>query len=170
MPLESMVRDHLQPLRGYVASLGAQIDLVDDLAQDVFLEAIKHQDRYDRTKPFRSWLFGIARNLIRQEMRKKKLDARVRSSRITEYLTQKKQDSYHSSALDSPEIYQILQQCMDKLKSPLFELIRLRFEKSRSINDISDIVDMKGSAVRMALMRARSAFYKCIKMNLGGAV
>ena len=54
--------------------------------------------------------------MMRQEMRKSKLDARVRTGLVMEYLTQEQPDSVRRSALDSPEAYHFHKQCMAKLK------------------------------------------------------
>lgn len=53
--------------------IGRQVgpDRTDDLAQDTFVEAWDHRDRYDQDRPnARPWLFGIAHNLVLAEYRR----------------------------------------------------------------------------------------------------
>ena len=39
----------------------------EDLAQEVFIRAFRHLRRFDRTKPFSTWIFTIASNLAKTE-------------------------------------------------------------------------------------------------------
>ena len=43
----------------------------EDVAQEVFITAYRKLDSFDRSKPFRPWLLGIAGNLVRNELRRR---------------------------------------------------------------------------------------------------
>src|SRR5262249_27921115 len=59
-----IVRDYALPLRSYLASQVYHLDDVDDLAQEVFLAALKSLDTFRRGDDFGAWLRGIARHKL----------------------------------------------------------------------------------------------------------
>src|SRR5262245_23395868 len=59
-----LVRDYALPLRGYLASQVHHLDDVDDLAQEVFLAALRSLHTFRRGDHFGAWLRGIARNKL----------------------------------------------------------------------------------------------------------
>jgi len=169
LDIEKLARENLSPLRGYIASLGAHPGLVDDLAQDVFIEVMKHIDRYDQSRPFRGWLFGIARNLLHQEFRKNAMDARIRQGLTTEaVIEQEVLEQEQMRLLTKKETLSALQTCMEKLPSKLKKLIELRFKAREKTEKIAWRLKMNGSAVRMALMRTRQDLRQCVESQLRG--
>jgi RNA polymerase sigma-70 factor (ECF subfamily) len=60
----AIVRQYALPLRSYLANHVIHLDDVDDLAQDVFLAALKNLDTFHRDDDFGAWLRGIARNKV----------------------------------------------------------------------------------------------------------
>jgi RNA polymerase sigma-70 factor (ECF subfamily) len=59
-----IVRRYALPLRSYLASQVHHLDDVDDLAQEVFLAALKSLATFRRGDDFGAWLRGIARNKV----------------------------------------------------------------------------------------------------------
>src|SRR5438270_10603446 len=59
-----VVRVYALPLRSYLASQVHHLDDVDDLAQEVFLTALRNLSSYRRGEDFGAWLRGIARNKL----------------------------------------------------------------------------------------------------------
>src|SRR5437764_14648595 len=59
-----VVRAYGLPLRSYLASQVHHLEDVDDLAQEVFLAALKGLAGYRRGDDFGAWLRGIARNKL----------------------------------------------------------------------------------------------------------
>src|SRR5262245_2960294 len=59
-----IVRVYALPLRSYLASQLYYLDDEDDLAQEVFLSALKALPTFRRGDDFGAWLRGIARNKL----------------------------------------------------------------------------------------------------------
>src|SRR5215470_6622314 len=59
-----VVRAYALPLRSYLASQVHHLDDVDDLAQEVFLAALRNLPTFRRGDDFGAWLRGIARNKV----------------------------------------------------------------------------------------------------------
>ncbi|MFM7617085.1 MAG: sigma-70 family RNA polymerase sigma factor [Actinomycetes bacterium] len=76
--LGALVRATQDDLVRLCAHLGSPTD-AEDLAQDTYLRAIDALDRYRGDAPFRAWLFGIARHVcadhVRRHVRRRRLDA-----------------------------------------------------------------------------------------------
>ena len=62
-----LVHMHQQGLRAFLRRLGARD--ADDIAQETFVFAWEHIARFDSTRPFRPWLFGIAWRKFREGKR-----------------------------------------------------------------------------------------------------
>ena len=166
--LDALVREHLTPLRAFIASLAVHSDLVDDVAQDVFLEAFRHMDRYDSSRPFRAWLFGIAKNVVYQEFRKHSQNRRLREELTSEAIAQlnlSKNEVLEGFWGDHNYIH-ALQQCILSLPDALRELVALKFESGYKSHEIAEIVGKSAAAVRMSTMRARTALRDCIEKRL----
>jgi RNA polymerase sigma-70 factor (ECF subfamily) len=67
--LETVFRAHLPALERFIARLvGSRAD-VEDLMQDTLVTAIAAFPRFRGDAPVRSWLFGIAVNVVRRHLR-----------------------------------------------------------------------------------------------------
>lgn len=165
--LDTLVREHLPALRGYLASFGAHVDLIDDIAQDVFLEVLRHRDRYDGARPFRSWLFGIARNLINQEFRRSANHARLRRGLATRVLHEHR-DEEPDEPLIRFEAAGHVRRCLQALSERARELIVLRFREDLSGEEIARRTGLRSGTVRMGLLRARAALHRCLAQRLAG--
>ena len=62
-----LVHMHQQGLRAFLRRMGARD--ADDIAQETFVFAWEHIARFDSTRPFRPWLFGIAWRKFREGKR-----------------------------------------------------------------------------------------------------
>jgi RNA polymerase sigma-70 factor (ECF subfamily) len=67
-----LVRRHAPAVGRYLYSSGASASDVDDLVQETFFRAFRALDGWRGEASFRSWLFTIGGNLLRDEFRKRK--------------------------------------------------------------------------------------------------
>ena len=67
-----LVRRHAAPVGRFLYASGAESSDVDDLVQDTFFRAFRALDGWRGEASFRSWLFTIGGNLLRDEFRKRK--------------------------------------------------------------------------------------------------
>jgi RNA polymerase sigma-70 factor (ECF subfamily) len=61
-PFRTIYDRHRDDVYRFLLSLVGSRDLADDLTQETFFRVYLHRDRYDASRPFRPWLFEIARN------------------------------------------------------------------------------------------------------------
>ena len=64
-----LVQMHQQALRAFLRRLCGNAADADDLAQEAFVFAWEHIGRFDASRPFRPWLFGIAWRKYREHKR-----------------------------------------------------------------------------------------------------
>ncbi|HWY60717.1 MAG TPA: RNA polymerase sigma factor [Rhizomicrobium sp.] len=64
-----LVQMHQQGLRAFLRRLTGNHADADDIAQEAFVFAWEHIGRFDASRPFRSWLFGIAWRKHREHKR-----------------------------------------------------------------------------------------------------
>jgi len=64
-----LVQMHQQALRAFLRRLCGNAADADDLAQEAFVFAWEHIGRFDASRPFRPWLFGIAWRKYRERKR-----------------------------------------------------------------------------------------------------
>ena len=64
-----LVQMHQQALRAFLRRLCGNAADADDLAQESFVFAWEHIERFDPTRSFRPWLFGIAWRKYRERKR-----------------------------------------------------------------------------------------------------
>ncbi len=67
-----LVRRHAAAVGRFLYSRGASASDVDDLVQETFFRAFRGLDGWRAEASFRSWLFTIGGNLLRDEFRKRK--------------------------------------------------------------------------------------------------
>ncbi|BDU41166.1 RNA polymerase sigma factor [Vibrio nigripulchritudo MADA3029] len=61
--------EHGEQLRGFIMKYAHNVDLVDDIAQSTYLEALKSWQQFRGHAKLKNWLFGIAYNLVRNQNR-----------------------------------------------------------------------------------------------------
>ncbi|HEY7637485.1 MAG TPA: sigma-70 family RNA polymerase sigma factor [Gemmatimonadales bacterium] len=67
-----LVRRHAAAIGRFLYSSGASPSEIDDLVQEAFFRAFRRLEGWRAEASFRSWLFTIAGNLLRDDFRKRK--------------------------------------------------------------------------------------------------
>lgn len=77
-----LVEMHQRMLRGFVATMSADLSVSDDLSQEVFLRALQRIDRVEDAAVFPGFLRGIARKWMRTRVPGSAGSARRRCARL----------------------------------------------------------------------------------------
>ena len=120
-----------------------------DLLQDTFMRIIDKADFFDETKRFSTWLFTIASNLSKNELRRKGI-RRDKLRIISDELT----SSYESDidqVLDKKHIVKGLNREIERLEPVNRELIELRFHEEMSVSQIAVIMEIPEGTVKSRL-------------------
>ena len=117
-----------------------------DLMQDAFMRVWAGRQRYAPGSSFRTWLFSIAYNLIKNEYR--------HDEHVSEYelhvmqSSTEGQDDDFDVRLDNETFDRALRLELEKLSPPQRMLFSLRFEEELSVSEIARIMDIPEGTVK----------------------
>jgi len=159
-----LVKDHQASLRVFVRSLGVEPDWVDDLAQDAFVVAYLELDSYNPDRDFGKWLRGIARNLVRNELRKQGRHRRILHESLSQHLL----DLAENEKDREVDVTQLsaLRDCVEQLPGKSRELVHSRYFEGWDATILADKFEMKAATVRQTLLRIRRQLYQCINQRV----
>lgn len=136
----------------------------EDLTQDVFLQAFKNLHRLKEAENFRSWLFRIALNKIRDFHRKKLFRAMFKASSDNDDLTECELATDDGSEtleqLAKKDFWNRIKEMLNQLSRMEREVFLLRFFDNLSIIEITRAVGKAESTVKTHLYRALNKFRK----------
>jgi RNA polymerase sigma-70 factor (ECF subfamily) len=166
--IDTLVRLYESRILRYVAfSLGDQ-DLAATITQDCFLKAYAHRASFRGECSVSTWLFRIANNLIRDQLRAKKFQfwrkASARSVDVSELA------SFLPSGASSPETMLLVEErtrhvneTLDDLSVNQRKVFLLKFAEDMNLEEISQTMNMPINTVKTHLRRAITA----IRSRLG---
>ncbi|MDC0050406.1 sigma-70 family RNA polymerase sigma factor [Verrucomicrobia bacterium] len=159
-----LVREHQVSLRVFVRSLGVELGWVDDLAQDTFVVAYREMNSYDPDRDFGKWLRGIARNLVRNELRKQGRHRRILHESLSQHLL----DLAENEKDREVDVTQLsaLRDCVEQLPGRSRELVRSRYYEGWDATILADKFEMKAATVRQTLLRIRRQLYQCVNQRV----
>jgi RNA polymerase sigma-70 factor (ECF subfamily) len=147
-----LVRRYTPSLARFVASLGERQE-VEEVVQDTFVRAFTSLDGFRGESSLRSWLFTIARNLVRDRVRSRARKYQVvpieESHAVTEH------DALDSAVSDETE--RRLGQALELLTPMQREVFTLRVSEGLSYREIATVVGSTEGAARVHYHNAMRA-------------
>lgn len=164
-----LVLEHQGRLRMFIRMLGMTPDAVDDLAQDAFVVAYERFEMLDDLEQAGPWLRSIARNLVRNELRKSTRRRRIVNASLSEVMLAVPDDSLVDEWSD--EWFSALRACVERLPDHGRALVDGRYQRGQNASQLATETDMTPAAVRQALSRLRGLLRTCVETRLqeGGA-
>ena len=144
-------------------------DVVDDLAQEVFLSAYEHLPSFRQGGTLDSWLLGIARNHVRQHLRREARRNRRERDRLQLFLADWRLQTTEATMAEpqrAEEEIRALQQCVRGLPGASADVIRQFYFQHLSTQEIADRLGKRAGAVRMMLTRIRRALADCVHRRI----
>lgn len=161
---EEIIVTYQARIRAYIAGLGVSIDMVDDIAQDVFIQYYRTYTKKPDDVDVFPWLKGIAKNISYNYFRSEK--RRTQHHQAAAEILDK--TAPFSDKLEEGELSQALHDCVGGLPPKNKKMVFLRYEQGFNSQKISEELTMSGEAIRMALMRIRAVLKECIEKKVGG--
>ena len=132
---------------------------VEDLVQEVFYRAIKGFESYDGRSTPKTWLFGIARHVGIDEIRKRKrLKLKDKISIGKEH--EPKEEVTPEDLFFINENQRVLYKAILSLKDNYRDVVILRGIKELSVTEVSEILGWNENKVRITFHRALKALQK----------
>jgi RNA polymerase sigma-70 factor (ECF subfamily) len=142
---EELFARYRKPLYGFFARRLNNPERAEDLTQEAFLAVIRAASRYEPRALVRTYLCGIALNLLAAERRKL-----LTSSTLGQASPEPKTEG-------TPERVLWVRQAMEKLDAPDREILMLREFEQLSYSDIAELLRIPVNTVRSRLFRSRLA-------------
>lgn len=175
---ELLVRRYQDPLVNYIHYTINDYHRAEDLAQETFIRVFKSASRYEPKSSFKSWLYTIATNLSRNEIRN-----RIRrKTYFLEDMVDENEDVYHSEYMidtrlqpdilyEKKERQQLIKRSLRQLPENQRLALTLVTYQELSYEDISEILNCSVGAVKSLIHRARQNMKKLlIKSGIGESV
>ncbi len=134
----------------------------EDLAQEAFVRVYLHRERYRKTGKFSTWIFTIAVNLAKNEIRRK---VRLRNVLSLDHLTELlgsvesllRDDEQESTdrRVEQDQTGRLVGAAIARLPDVYREALVLRDIEGLSYEEIGEILDIPGGTVRSRINRAR---------------
>ena len=154
----TIVERHQGAVFGYLRARLLQPTDAEDLTQEVFLRCYLAKDRFDTESLIRPWLIGIARNLLREHIRKVSRRKEVAWTELCleiEDLVQADEGTYEDVVVHLPE-------CLESLGRSAREAIDMRYAAKLRLAEIGEKLRRSEGAVKLLMFRARQALKHCL--------
>ncbi len=143
----------------------------EDLAIETFEKAFGKLDQYSPKYAFSTWLFRIATNHSIDFIRKKRLKTTSIDETMDDGISEKPGVQVEAKTKDPEERIiekqkiTLMRKLVDKLDEPYQSLVRLRYFKELSYDEISEERDIPLGTVKAQLFRARALLATMIKKS-----
>jgi RNA polymerase sigma-70 factor (ECF subfamily) len=137
----------------------------EDLFQEVWVRLSKALAQGTEIQDQAKWSRGTARNLILHYWRERKSDKVVADQELLDLveLAFTEQESNHEYWRSRQEA---LNECIQELPPRSQELLRLKYERGLSADQVGDEVNQSSAAVLMSLSRIRRLLRECAQKKL----
>ena len=162
-----LVRRHQQPLINFIARYINDRDGAEDLAQETFVRIFKAARRYKPGQAhFKTWMYHIASNLCKNELRNRGRRHRYRVDNVVEGNSDSEQiDLIESAPADAgfqPEVALERKELLDAIQRAIAELpeqyrapLVLRDLQGLSYDEISETLELRSGTTKSRINRAR---------------
>ena len=165
-----LMRRHRGPIVNYVNRMIGDRDRAEDLAQEVFLRVYRHAGTYRVTARFTTWLYTIASNLGKNELRNR---ARRRNTSVEDIQRELKQDDYHLGTredflqpdriTDLNDRQRKVRIAIDRLPDHFRMMLVLRDLEGFAYEEIASMLDLPLGTVKSRINRARLEFKRQVE-------
>jgi RNA polymerase sigma-70 factor, ECF subfamily len=157
-----LVERHQERIRNLLFSIFHDRDFIDDLAQEVFIKAYQALPRFRFEASFYTWLYRIAVNKSRDELRKKKL-RRFFSFQTLDEGIEKEVNVRLSVAPEDRDTQELVALGLQSLPEKFRTAVVLKDIDGLSYEEIAEVMQCELGTVKSRISRARSMLRKALK-------
>jgi RNA polymerase sigma-70 factor (ECF subfamily) len=160
-------------LLNFVYRMIGDRERAEDLVQEAFLRVYRHLDRFDPSRKFSTWIYTIASNLAKNELRNRSrspvitLDkARPRDEEPARPIDSEDMGNRPDDLYDRRSLKALVDETVARLASHHREVFVLRELEGKSYEEIAEIMHCNLGTVKSRLNRARQSFAELIQPHL----
>lgn len=145
-------------------------DRAQDLVQEAFIRVTRHLHRFDTTKKFSTWVYTIASNLAKNELRNRSRSPLILFQRLTgNWDDDHRPLQFEDFRMRPDDLYRkrflrrLVEDTVEELPEHHRLVFRLRELEGKSYEEIAEITGVNLGTVKSRLHRARNSFAQRIK-------
>lgn len=161
-----IVARYKQPLIQYVMQYVGESSDAEDIVQDTFVKIFRRKQAYRSIAKFSTWLYTVAGNFAKSELRKRKRQAQQSISSLTEndpYFEVMETRASADEVTDRQFKKDILRKAIQRLPKRFQDVIRLREIEHLSYDEIATRTKLSLGTVKSRVNRARIRLQKELK-------
>jgi len=165
-----LVARYQSPICALAYSACGDISHSEDLAQETFIIAWRKLSDLKEPAKFKSWLYGIARNLINNAFRQQIRNPLAAAEPLDESLTTAATLSNPAGQAISKEEEGILWRSLEHIPEAYREPLILFYREHQSIERVAEVMDLSEEAARQRLSRGRKLLQEQVLAFVEGAL
>src|SRR6476659_1236393 len=141
----------------------------EDLVQEVFIRVYRHIGRFDRSKKFSTWIYTIASNLAKNELRNRSRNPLVLFQTVQKNFQDEDRPLQFEDTTSRPDdmyrkrhLREVVEKSVAKLPEHHRNVFILRELEGKSYEEIAEITECNLGTVKSRLNRARNSFAEII--------
>jgi RNA polymerase sigma-70 factor (ECF subfamily) len=168
-----LVERYQTRLLNFVYRIVGDRERAEDLVQEVFVRVYRHLARFDRSKKFSTWIYTIASNLAKNELRNRSRNPLVLFTSMTKGWEDEERPLEFEDPSSRPDdlfrkrhVRELVESSVAQLPTHHREVFMLREIEGRSYEEIAEITHCNLGTVKSRLNRARNSFAEIIEPSL----
>jgi RNA polymerase sigma-70 factor (ECF subfamily) len=168
-----LVERYQTRLLNFVYRIVGDRERAEDLVQEVFIRVYRHLGRFDRSKKFSTWIYTIASNLAKNELRNRSRNPLVLFTSMTKGWEDEERPLEFEDPTSRPDdlfrkrhVREMVESSVAQLPTHHREVFVLREIEGRSYEEIAEITHCNLGTVKSRLNRARNSFAEIIEPSL----
>ena len=153
--LESLIEQYQHRLLRYLVCLLGEKHMAEDMFQETWMRLLERGHQYDGEREFGTWLFRVARNLVMDQHRKRRilsLDELMNSEHSARFEPVDPNPSASDFVLQQEQLGQ-LHCAFAEMPTDIREVVMLRFQEGLLLEEIARITSSPLSTVKSRLYR-----------------
>lgn len=170
---DALVERYQTRLLNFVYRIVGDRERAEDLVQEVFVRVYRHLGRFDRSKKFSTWIYTIASNLAKNELRNRSRNPLVLFTSMTKGWEDEERPLEFEDPSSRPDdlfrkrhVRELVESSVAQLPTHHREVFMLREIEGRSYEEIAEITHCNLGTVKSRLNRARNSFAEIIEPSL----
>lgn len=153
----SLLTETSRLLRPFLAKRLSFTNEVDDLLQEILISIHKARHTYDGNRPYRPWVYAIARFRLQDHLRAHYADQLHHADDLSEM-----EESLYENVTEDAISYEYISGEVQKLPEKQAIILRLMHQAGYTAKEVAEKIGMNESAVKVAAHRA----YKILRQKL----
>lgn len=163
---ELLVKRFKDPLMNYVFRFVGNKDVASDIVQDTMIKFYLNKDSYKSFAKFSTWIYTIAGNLARNELKRRKrrvIFSLNNHDDNQELQVEDKSFVAPDRATDNSISREMVEKALKKVKPVYREVVVLRDVQGLSYEEVAEITKLSIGTVKSRINRGRKQLQKLLK-------